>query len=618
MARRSKLFLITAAVALFAIVLGTRLIVVDRFATDVPTWDQWDAEGEAVILPWLQGRLELAAFFRPHNEHRVAWTKALSFVLLWANGQWDSRLECAVNAALYAGLAATAFVWGSRWIRGPLIPVWFVTVTILTALPIAWHNLISAFHSQQYFLLWFSLVGIAWLTTRRQFTLGWWLGVASCACVLVAMASGLLAAVAVAALLVVDGRPRDALRRHGITLGICAVLVVTGWTLRVHVGAHDPLQSKSLADVAVTFWRSLQWPATYAAWFPLLMWSPWVRVSWRVHSRHRTSVAGERAVAGIGLWALLQFLAVAYARGAGGQWPAIRYLDTVLVGIGANSLAALMLFSDAHRARRWQVFDAAVAVMAVAFFLPGLVHTQYDAWRGDLPSFRAVSARREMNTRSYLATNDPKWLPNADDIPYPNVQVLMDRLRSPLMRDIMPASVRAPLAMAPASAASDAFAPGSVPVRQRPKEPTVAWGSFSISGAEATGTWRSRPMPAGRFRYWQFALAGNVGSLAITTQDGAVLQQIGPRRRPHSSWCRQTVLAPRVPSILVARDASTEGWFAFQAPVEIGAGSWWTIQVTHAGKMIAASGIVLALVCLGFSVAAWRHQQRTPQPAHTE
>ena len=96
---------------LFAFVLGARWAIVDRYTIDLPEWDQWDAEGTMLLAPWYQGHLTFGALFIPHNEHRVVLTKLVNLGLTAANGQWDQRLEAAVNAALPGLIAAGLFLF---------------------------------------------------------------------------------------------------------------------------------------------------------------------------------------------------------------------------------------------------------------------------------------------------------------------------------------------------------------------------------------------------------------------------------------------------------------------------------------------------------------------------
>ena len=52
---------------LVTFVLGARWAVVDRFGTDLPNWDQWDAEGVNALAPWKEHRFSLEVLARPQK-----------------------------------------------------------------------------------------------------------------------------------------------------------------------------------------------------------------------------------------------------------------------------------------------------------------------------------------------------------------------------------------------------------------------------------------------------------------------------------------------------------------------------------------------------------------------
>jgi len=128
-------------------VLGARWTAIARYGTDLPIWDQWDAEGLNALAPWKEHRFTLALLARPHNEHRVILTKLLNLGLAIANGQWDQRVECVVNALLPALIAAGLFALGRRG----LARRWDAPLALLLmasfGLPISWQNTVSGFHS---------------------------------------------------------------------------------------------------------------------------------------------------------------------------------------------------------------------------------------------------------------------------------------------------------------------------------------------------------------------------------------------------------------------------------------------------------------------------------------
>ena len=94
----------------FLVVLAGRLLLTSLFAESVPYWDQWDAEGARLLKPWLEGQLDLAQLFAPHNEHRVVFSRLLSLALFEANqGQWDNLVLAQANGVVYAGISVLLY-----------------------------------------------------------------------------------------------------------------------------------------------------------------------------------------------------------------------------------------------------------------------------------------------------------------------------------------------------------------------------------------------------------------------------------------------------------------------------------------------------------------------------
>src|SRR5712672_3177546 len=100
------------AVCLFFLVLGAKWAFIDVAGSDMPDWDQWDAEGQNLIIPWFEHDHFVAHLFEPHNEHRVVVTKLQNLAVTLLAGQWDGRLESVINALLHTGLAVAFFIAG--------------------------------------------------------------------------------------------------------------------------------------------------------------------------------------------------------------------------------------------------------------------------------------------------------------------------------------------------------------------------------------------------------------------------------------------------------------------------------------------------------------------------
>ena len=611
------------ALACLLAVFGARVAFVDQFGTDLPTWDQWGAEGESLILPYEQGRLRFIDLFHPHNEHRVVATKLLALGLYVANGQWDARLECVVNAAMMAAFVGVFFLFGRTKIPRRWDLAWIATLIALFAAPLSWQNILGGFHTQQTFLIAFSFAAIAGLTRARPLSAGGGAGGACAVAALFTMGSGLLAAAAAGATLVATSRIRSMVRRHGLTLAVCTAVVGLGLWLHVSVPYHDHLKAQSVWEFVLCFWRSLQWPQLHVPVHAVLSWLPWGFLTWGARRSGDTPVGVDRLIAGAGFWVLLQFAASAYARGADGAWPADRYLDTVAFGIAINVLALLILLARSRKTGWPRRVRAAACVIGAGFLIQGWwmhVHTMLDDTG---PALRAVHIDREQHTRAYVLTGDPAWLKEGH-IPYPQAGELKRCLDYEELRRALPASARTPLGLSGVATPEGSFAFDAIPEDSGTLTGWPLVGSMGPSGARTTGTWQSAPFAPARFGYWVLPTVApphTAADLGIHILEGATRREIDLRasndpRLPRPHWDFAVVPAPAAEAVLVAHDFSPDAWLGFGAPVEMATGSFLAWQVTQAGLTLfwiglaavalVGAGLLAPKTSAGAVIAAWR------------
>ncbi len=654
---------LTAALAacLFLLIVGAKWATFDRYGSPMPDWDQWDAEAGELFIPWFENDHFVQHLFHPHNEHRVILTKLQNLALGLLNGQWDSRLEAVSNALLHAALAAAFWVCGRCWFAaasasttgspatatpaGPFTSrllglLWFLVVATLFGLPLAWQNILGGFHSQQFWLLGLSFAAIVTLPFARPGGGAWWLGLLSALLALGSMGSGFLAAVVV--LLVLGwrlARRQTGWRNTWLTLLLLAAVVALGAATRVEVEWHQKLKAATAHDFVFSIIHSLQWPLRDRHWAAAVLWLPWVLAAWRVLRAPPADTATTRAgqaIVALGGWVLVQVFATAYARGAGADYPASRYMDTLAFGATANAAALGWLLAAGASSRLVLAGRTLVALGWLVTLGLGL-HTVTDRnLRYELPDARKYYDKAEGHMRRYLASNDKQQLAYPD-IPFPSAEGLIDRLANRHLRALMPVPIRTPLVLAPAPRIPNAETDRPVflfnnaqgadierPPRlglspaTPPLDYTPTWGSFAPTdpGAAATGTWRSAPLTVAGRRWLKFELAGPIGepgaALALELRDAttdALLADVRPSRVPGDTWRAVYVRAPRVPFVLVARDADPARWLAFSGPVEMGVLSYWARQAAR-HSLLLLYGAAAASALLG--LLAWRGPGAAP------
>ena len=617
-----SLFRAAFGVCLFLVIVAAKWATFDRFGSPMPDWDQWDAEASALLVPWLErDPAFLGHLFAAHNEHRVVLTKLQALALTVANGQWDARLEAVVNAMLH-GLVACG-LWGlaaRRWAGLPLGLVW-VVLAVVIGLPLGWQNVLGGFHSQQYWLLGLSVATVALLPFARAGSARWWAGTAAAGLALFSMGSGLLAAAAVGGLVAVRWARRETSARDALaTLAVAAAVVAAGFLLRVEVEWHQAMKVRTAGDFLASIAHSLQWPWREQTWAAVVLWLPWTLVALgRLRPRPRGETPEPRddnalLVTGLGGWVLLQVAATAYARGAGGGYPASRYMDTLALGVVANAFALAHL----HAGTRPR-FVRGLGLLWLAVLTAGLPPLVRDTFGSDLRDARNYYRKAEGYLRRYLATGDAAHL-IPPDVPYPSVEGLVDRLTIPHLRALLPVPLRTPAALLPEDPAATGFQLNDARGWTTPEAPRqglspatpaldygVTWGSYGPTGPRERGTWRSGVLPAPARPWLRFETAGHPGGTGVAlalraADDNRVLGRIVPSREPGDSWRGAYVRAPAVPYRIEARDESEGHWLAFSGPVEMGGLSHAAWQATkHAGTLLGialAASLALALTAL--------------------
>lgn len=448
-ATRCSIFLIAAG--LFLATWGARLFVIDRYGSDVPQTDQWYAEGERVLLPYQQGELRPSVFLEPHNEHRIACTRALLLSLFILNGQWDARLECVVNAAIFSVLAALAFVWAQdvlpRWWQ----LMWLVGLALFAVPPIAWENVVHGFHSQQYFVLLFSLVSVALLLTSSPLSFRWHAGAGCALLAQLSMASGLLAPVAVALTLAVTVRSRQDWRDRRITICACLLLALLGLLAFFAVPGENQFKARGVVDYLLSMGRFLQWqyerlfPFRNNPWIVLLApleWLPWFWLSWEFARRPKSLAPKAVVVVALGGWVLMHFAASSYSRGYGAPWVASRYVDTLVVGFAINALALLVKLATpvAQRVHR-ALLVASIAGAATTTIGLGIHVVHF--FNDELPAHAEIVAARNEQLTAYLMSGDPAAFAQSKVAQF-SVISLPEFLDQPEVRAILPASLQPP------------------------------------------------------------------------------------------------------------------------------------------------------------------------------
>lgn len=604
------------ALALMGTVFFARLWMISSWASDVPFYDQWQAEGMQALVPWKLGTLSFGDIVASHNEHRVALTRLTAIALTALGGVWDPRVQMVFNAFLFSATVTIVWWWlQERFTTAGRSILVTLALAMIAAVPLSWQNTINGFHSQQFYLIALSLFGINLTLRRPELSRGWWLGVVCLGLDLFSMGSGFAAAAAlIVAILAFEKPLNGAFRSHGITLAACAIIVVAGLLLLVDFLPHQPLKASSVPEFLHALLKLMEWPQKGFPPFMILSYLPLALLAWnRWRTRTRDSFhSWDCVVICVGIWSAAQLVATAYSRGAGAPEPATRYLDSLNAGVFVNFIAGLALLSRCQTSG-WRQSMLRLMVIAWCLCVGAGFARQSDAlFRFTAEPIRTWFHDMTLNLARYVSTKDALWLHDRS-IPFPDEALLIEFVGNPELRGLLPVSVR------------DAI-PVTAEIHEGVDEqhvsdhsPAFSYGTFWTSHADMRGRWVSGTLQPPGMRYLRFEVAGK-----SETADGAQLelwsddlhtrlQSIALPKLNPSTPSDVYVRAPDQPFRIVATQTnSTTDWFAFSQPAGMPAFSYFCLRLTEWGRPLLLTHIALLTIACAARILADR-QTRSPK-----
>src|SRR5262249_22487719 len=151
--------------------------------------------------------------------------------------------------------------------------------------------------------------------------------------------------------------------------------------------------------------------------------------------------AATRMILAVGIWAVLQSLAIAYARGESGKPPDRRYMDTLSFIMIANGLSIVVLVARYREHLRLAPLWYAGFVAWVFAGCPGLGGVTNPTEVFGLTPLEFCQNVRVAGTRTFLATDDEQAFAQRKPVflPFPYVPELVFLLRTPDIRTNLPA-----------------------------------------------------------------------------------------------------------------------------------------------------------------------------------
>jgi hypothetical protein len=585
-----------AALASACLAFGAKLILIRRYGSDVPFWDEWDAVGRVLLIPRAQGSLHAANFLAHHNEHRIVLTRLLSYFLAVSNGQWDGLLEMTVNAAIHAGFCAALVVFAGRFVRGVRFAVAATLTTLLFCQAFDWENTLVGFQSQFYFLEWSALGMFLLCIPSRALSGRWWMGWLCGLVGLGTMASGFLAPMALLVVMILRGLiDRRWSRRDTVAAAFLCALCIVGMISVTHVPGHDRYRAHSTMEWIAGVAALLSWPDSgWEAAFLVVQAPIFLLLVERVGSRRLSG--NEAILAALAAWTWLQIAAIANGR-MNLSLASPRYTDVFAIGIFANGVALFLILRRGFgRVRLGLAAAAWLALVAT-----GLWRLDRDARMGTLDNLPALKSAERRHIKAFLSHGDLEDLKAspAAELPYPSASMLAGFLTADGINSMLPVGIRPPLELSPASG-SGGFAlsaPASLPAGSGDRIWFAAKGPAKFVSRELIGS----DLP---FVHMEFCGSPDLDGSALHLESARV--NLSPGGNPLSADRWQTAdfsVSRELPSRLVVEIPPGDHWLAFTEPIEMGRESWvdrWLLR--HSGWITDASAVFLAAGLLAISL----------------
>src|ERR1017187_3987954 len=425
--------------ALFLVVLGAKLWVVQLYGSPLPLWDQW-YEAVWFFKPWVEGHLTWADFFAAQNGHRIFFMRLLDLSVIRLNGRWEPLLQMTVNAFIHATfVSGLAFcLWDFLGRKNG----WFVCFLLAPffALPYAGENTIWAISSLGHFVNIFSLATLVGLGFAKPGSRWWWLGLAAAIMGLFTVASSLLAPMAVGGLMILRAiKHRRIERRNLITLAFCLAVIGLGMALGITAEIDRPLRAHTLMEFTSALVRNLTWLFFDAPEMACFIFLPLVLLMALYFRQNFLESRAAELLLGLGLWSALQAAALAYGRANyGGIFPVSRYLDILNVFVIASLFASVLLAQFWLRGAFSIKFTLLPPLVFFAVIFFGLCRISQIVVENLLLPTRMMNLVAEERVETFMATGDQRELLEQPTV-RPDPEVVLGVLHDAKLQTILPA-----------------------------------------------------------------------------------------------------------------------------------------------------------------------------------
>jgi hypothetical protein len=410
-----------------------RWYYVEKYAVALPFWDQWDAEGDWLLRPWIDGTFHISDLWHPQNEHWLVPSHILTLVCYELTGTWSNLTEARVN--IFLGVLTPLLLIRHLYKRNEIFGWRYLLIPLLAAsvaLPFAWENMLFGFQSQFYFLCFFTLSTLL-LASRYPYVPMAIIGiVALCVLSIATMASGLLTPLVAAGIYVLHFWMLPVKRfKAMLVISILLLLVILAYFIMPYNAGHDMLHAQNGKEFILAFIRHVGWPLRARKLFIGLIWLPGAIILFRFAILRRLTNT-DILMAGCFIWSTLQAAAMAYGRGHELGEVISRYTDLLTLGLAGNAWFVLRWIETTDLKPKWRYLPACLAIFFFAVLFLSLIQ-RFTAGINSMRRSYESRSLQQRNVGQYLRTGDNVHLQHGN-IPYPDPVRLQQLLDNPALR----------------------------------------------------------------------------------------------------------------------------------------------------------------------------------------
>lgn len=590
------------ALGLFLVFSGVRIHLIMVYGSQTPYWDDW-AMGTRMAM-YLESGFDPTWLYGLTNEHRATFSKLTNLFLFKANNhQWDPYVTMVLDAFIWAAIGIILLYIGFR--EKEKINPWLFSclVIVLWTYPLSLFNTLSTIQTYIYYMSLLVICGF-WLLTYKALSLTWWCGIFCVAAACMTAGGGSFAPIAVTStsvFLAIFGQQHR--KQHIITAAVAGIFAIFGMYLVLSQGSAGVSGSKAFGPFLVSLFKTLSWPSSNRAWPSIVFLTPITLLALGIcfkkipQSRIATFTL---MMAGFGI---MLSIAIAYARGVNGSGPAERYFDFLTIYLVASALSLMLIQGNTSK-----LASNLNSSLAVVWFLMLLIAIPYHlkVSKFQLNDRASLVPVQEDIMARYSVTADPELFKNRNfrevPFPFPNIlEGMMKRLNETdaLAYNLQSSSMNL-------NVSGNAFTMNGIidPGNSKYKGLENVLGSFNLSsGAQnATGEFSSEVFVARR-PYIMVPVSGYLGfkgtSLTLVGESNGNTVEVKPKTLSssrESDWSEVLVKAPDTEFRIVAKDESTNLWFAFAAPRSVGRISYFVDRIMGFGPNIWVAGLILLVI----------------------